>query len=362
MWLILSFLLLVCLPALISGWYLWNRAADQYASSVGFSVRREEASSPLDFLSGSIAGLSGSSSSDTDILFQFIQSQKLVADMDSDLDLKSMWSQPTNDPVFTFQKDGTIEDLLAYWDRMVQIYYDRNAGLIEVRVLAFAQDDATLIAQTLFEKSSEMINDLSAIAQSDAIEYSWEELTTAKERLTNARQVVQEFRNKYQLVDPSVEVLSQSQLIGTLQGSLAEARIAFDLLSDTAPADDPRVIQASRRIEVIEAQIKQERFKLGVGDNSGEDGDFAGLIGEYERLVIEREFAEKTYVSALASYDISLASARRKSRYLAAYMQPTLAESSQFPQRGLILGLLTLFLFLGWSIASLVAYSLKDRR
>ena len=56
------------------------------------------------------------------------------------------------------------------------------------------------------------------------------------------------------------------------------------------------------------------------------------------------------------------AEARRKSRYLAAHVLPTTAETARFPERGMLLGLIALFLFLFWAIAVLVAYALKDRR
>lgn len=358
----LSFVLAVLLPAALTAAYLWVRAADQYASTVGFSVRHEESASALDILGGNLAGLSGSSSTDTDILYEFIQSQKLVADMDAALDLKALWSKPENDWFFAFEPSGSIEDLIAYWDRMVKIYYDRTAGLIEVRVLAFSAEDATRIATTLFNESSEMINDLSAIAREDAIRYSREELDEAKVRLTSARAAVLAFRNQHQLVDPSIEVESQSQLIGSLQAQLANTLIQLDLLREGVGENDPRLEKGLRRVKVIEDRIAAERHKLGVGSDGTVSQVFADLIGEYERLVVEREFAEKTYISALATYDASLAEARRKSRYLAAYMRPTEAETSRFPERGLLLGLISLFLFLIWSIAALVGYSLKDRR
>lgn len=358
----LSFVMMVLVPAILTSGYLWLRAADQYASTVGFSVRYEESGSALDFLGGALPGLSGSSSSDTDILYEFIQSQRLVADMDEEMDLKSIWSLPDGDPYFTFNQEGSIEDLITYWDRMVQIYYDRGAGLIEVRVLAFDPQDATMIATNLFDKSSEMINDLSSIAREDAIRYSREELKDAQDRLTIARSSVLAFRNKNQLVDPSVEVASQSQLIGSLQAQLANTLIELDLLGEDAGSTDPRFSEGLRRVKVIEARIAAERQKLGFGSGGSVNDVFADLIGEYERLVVEREFSEKTYISALATYDSSLAEARRKSRYLAAYMRPTEAETSRFPERGLLLALFTLFLFLIWSIAALVGYSLKDRR
>ena len=63
-----------------------------------------------------------------------------------------------------------------------------------------------------------------------------------------------------------------------------------------------------------------------------------------------------------ATYDAAQAESRRQSRYLAAYVRPTLAESSRYPERPLLLGLAALFIFLVWSTLVLVVYALKDRR
>jgi len=358
---IISFVLCVVLPMLLVAGYLWTRAADRYASTVAFSVRTEEKSSALEVLGG-ITQLSGSSSSDTDILYEFLQSQKLVADIDAKIDLRAMWSKPENDPYFAFDESGTIEDLVSYWNRMVKIYYDDGAGLIEVRVQAFDPADATLIAQTLFERSSEMINGLTAIAREDAIRYAREELETSVERLKQARQAVTEFRNKNQLVDPSVDLQTQAGLLGKLEAQLADALIELDLLVDTIRTDDPRVLQAHRRIEVVEMRIAAERRKLGIGGDAEGGEVYANLFGEYERLVVDREFAEQTYTSAQASYDGALSEARRQSRYLAAYVEPTLAESSRFPERKTLLGLTGLFIMLIWATLVLVIYAIKDRR
>ncbi len=365
---LVSFLLVVALPGAVIGWYLWNRAADQYASTVGFAVRTEETGSALGGLLGGLTGLSGSSSKDTDILYEFLQSQKLVADMDSRLGLQAMWSLPDNDPVFAFDPgpggagSGAIEDLLVYWGRMVSVYYDAGAGLIEVRVLAFTAPDAHAIAEALFAESSDMINDLSAIAREDAIRYSRDELAEALDRLKTARQMVTEFRIRNQMVDPSVDVQTQAGLLGMLQNQLAEALINVDMLGGQTSETDPRMTQARRRVAVIEERIAAERAKTGIGGANNGTEAFAALVGEYERLAVDREFAERTYITALATYDTSLAEARRKSRYLAAYVEPTQAETARYPRRYELLGVLVLFLFLAWAIAVLIGYSLRDRR
>lgn len=357
----LSFVVFVLLPSTGSGVYLWGVAADQYVSKVGFTVRREDTSSPIEILGG-LTSLSGASSSDTDVLYEFIQSQKLVSDMDRDIGLRRIWSRPDRDPVFALDPEASIEDMVEYWNSMVRLSYGTGSGLLEIEVRAFTAEDATLIAETLFAKSSDMINELSAIAREDAIRYAREELDAALERLKQARETVTRFRNANQLITPELDLQSQAGLLSTLQTQQAETIIEIDLLRDSVRQGDPRLEQAQRRLDVIEARIAAERQKLGVNGSGTGDRPFADIVGEYERLVVDREFAERAYLSALAAYDSALAEARRKSRYLAAYMEPTRAETPEYPKRPTLLFLISLFLFLAWSILVLVGYAIKDRR
>lgn len=360
-WVVLvSFILFVLAPAALTGWYLYERAVDQFASTIGFSVRTEEAGSAIELLGG-ITELSGSSSSDTDILYEFLQGQELVRLLDEQLDLRAIWSRadPDIDPIFTYHTPGTIEDLLHHWGRMVRIYYDGGTGLLELRVLAFDPEDARRIAQGIFRESSAMINNLSDIAREDAIGYAREELEQARERLTEARVAIAEWRNLNQTVDPTADTQGQMGLVTTLQAQLAEALIEMDLLRETTRENDPRVAQAERLISVIEDRIAAERAVLGT---TGSGEAFADLVGEYERLVVDLEFGQQSYTASLGAFYVATNEAQRQSRYLAAHIRPTLAERAEYPDRPMLVGLTTLFLFLAWSVVILVAYSLRDRR
>ncbi|MEC3862683.1 hypothetical protein VK792_15435 [Mesobacterium sp. TK19101] len=359
----LSFVLCVLLPAGGTGYYLWEIAADQYASRMGFSVRREENSSALEMLSG-LSKLSGSSSNDTDILYEYVQSQRLVRDLDSEIDLRAIWSKPSQDVIFALPEDASIEELVEYWNSMVRLSFGTGSGLLDIEVRAFSADDAHLIAQKLFERSSDLVNELSSVAREDSISYAREDLDTALERLKEARETVTRFRNENQIINPEIDLQSQAGLLGNLQAQQAEAIIEIDLLSESVRDGDPRLEQAQRRLQVIETRIAAEREKLGVRSTDPANGEraMADIVGEYERLVVDREFAERAYLSALGAYDAALAESRRKSRYLAAYLEPTLAETPKYPQRTTLLFLVSLFLFLGWSIGVMIYYSVKDRR
>lgn len=357
-----SFLLMVALPLAVAAWYLWHRAADQYASYVGFSVRTEEVGSSIEIL-GIATDVSGSSTSDTDILYEFLQGQELVGAIDADLDLRAIWAKanPDVDPIFAYHPPGTIEDLTAYWGRMVKIYYDPGTGLIDLRVLAFDPQDATAIATEIRDRSSAMINKLSAVAREDAIRYARDELSQAEDRLRDARVEIQAFRNRTQLVDPTMQTQTQSGLIGALEGELANAQIELRLLQETARETDPRLRQTELKIEVIKQQIADERSELGL---EGVDNNIsvADLVGEYEILVVDLEFAQEAYTTALATFVSAQNEARRQTRYLAPHVNPTKAEKSQYPDRIQIMLLLTLLLTLIWSVVTLTGYALRDRR
>ena len=358
----LTFVLMVLLPVLATVFYLWTRAADQYASSMGFTVRSEEISSPMELLGG-LTGVSGASASDTDILYEFIQSQELVRQVDADVDLRAAWGRPwPDDPVFALDPAGSIEDLLDHWLRMVRIAYDASTGLIELRVLAFTPEEAQAIARAIFTRSGAMINELSAIAREDAMRYAREDLEGAVERLKTAREAVTEYRSRTQIVDPAADIQGQMGILATLQEQLAAALIESDLLRETTQSSDPRVAQAERRIAVIERRIVDERRKFGVGGEGPGGADYATLVAEYERLAVDREFAEEAYTAALAAFDAARAEAQRQSRYLAAFVRPTLAEVPEYPNRLMLTGLVALFSVLAWAILSLVYYSLRDRR
>ena len=362
-WLVLlSFLLMVVAPAGATGWYLWTRAVDQYASYVGFSVRKEEGGGAVELLGG-ITELSGSMSMDTDILFEFLQSQELVAAIDAELDLRTIWSRadPALDPIFAYHPPGTIEDLVDHWARKVKVSYDSGTALLNVRVLAFRPEDATAIATLIFDE--EQRDDQRTLGPGPRGRHPPRPRGSRAGRgpaeggapaAAGLPQPHPDHRPDPAYPDP----------VGPdrrpRRAQLAEARIELELLRDTAQTNDPRLTQAQRRIEVIQQQITDELSKLGL--DGAETSSVADLVGEYEALAVDLQFAQGTYTAALAAFDAARYEARRQSRYLAAHVQPTRAEAARFPDRSALMGLTVLFLFLFWAMTVLVGYALRDRR
>lgn len=362
--LLISFLIGILGPLVLVAFYFWVIAENQYASVTGFAVRKEEGGAISETLGGLIQFAGGSVSSESDILYEFIRSSEIVSAVDRKIDLRAHYAQHwPRDWAFSVWPDATIEDLTWFWQRVVRISYDKASGLIEVTVLAFDPQTAQLIAQSILDESQNKINALNAQAREDAMRYALADLDVAVERLKTAREAMTNFRTRTQIVDPEADFQGRMGVMNTLQQQLAQSLIELDLLAETTKATDPRIAQAQRRIEVIRERISKERqsFASKVGENGAAGADFPKLFAEYEGLVVDREYAEETYRSALGALDVARANAARQSRYLATYIRPSLPESSEYPRRAVLFWLTALVLVLSWATLALIYYSIRDR-
>ena len=357
---VFSLFTMCIVPSMISGVYLFQYARDQYVSTVAFTVRSEDISSSIDILGG-LSALGSGSSSDSDILYEYIQSKALVSAIDKKIDLRTIFSRFYNvDPIYSYDPNGTIEDMTDYWPNMVKVFYDKGTGLMEIQVRAFEPEDAQAIAENIYLHASDLVNRLSAIAREDAISYARDELNRSEMRLKEVRKKIMEFRSVNRLIDPLVEIEMQAGVISSLQKQLSESLIEYDLLLRTSSVDDPRSNEIQERINAVKIRIMDERSKFTSANKN--QMDFPLLIGEFEGLVVDREYAEKTYLASLAQYDSAFTEARRQSKYLAAYIEPTRAEKSEYPKR-YMLTVLTIFgCVIIWLTSMLTFYAVKDRR
>lgn len=358
----MTFLLCVLAPLCVSIWYLWFVAHDRYASVTGFTVRQEEAVSSTDLLSG-LGQFAGGSGSDSDILYEYIQSQEIVERIDATLDLKAQFSRNwSTDPVFSLWEDPSIEELVWFWQRAVRISFDQGTGLMELRILSDDPVMSQAIGRAIVAESQSMINALNEQSRNDTMSYANADLEGALARLKDARSAMTAFRLRTQIVDPTADIQGRMGVLNNLQQQLAQAMIDADLLRSTTQEGDPRVTQADQRIGVIRDRIAAERDTLSSSNVGPDSDDYPSLLAEYESLSVDLQFAEETYRSALTAQDVARSTATRQSRYLAAYIEPTLAQTAEFPQRFMIASLIGLFLLMGWAIMVLVYYSLRDRR
>ncbi|MCB2119070.1 MAG: hypothetical protein KDE18_07195, partial [Rhodobacteraceae bacterium] len=211
----------------------------------------------------------------------------------------------------------------------------------------------------ILEESEALVNRLSEQARQDAIRYAAADLAEAEARLGERRRLLAQFRDENRIVDPQADIEGQMGLLNALQSELVQTLVERDMLLTYAKPDDQRVAQANRRVDAVSARIEAERANLGL---AGESRAMASLLGRYEELRTDLEFAAGAYTQALAGHAAAQAEARRKARYLAAHVAPTLPETAIYPRRAMLAALTSLALLLAWGIGLVLCYNIRDAR
>jgi capsular polysaccharide transport system permease protein len=355
---IFGFLAGVVLPGALGTAYMFTRAADQYQSFTAFSVKAEDLTGGLGALQA-FTQITSSSVPDSAILFDFIQSRALVDKVDAELDLVAMFNRAPADIVFSLGGNPSAEDLLDYWQRMVRVTLDTRTNILQLDVRAFSPEDAVAISEATIRNSTVLVNELSAIAQEDATRFANEDLVEAEAKLKALRLEIRRFRNVNQMIDPTSDVNTQGGVLSALQTQQAESLVERAALVPTARPEDWRLGELDNRIDAIRSQIASER--AAIGQSAGSGPALTEVIGQYEELLVDLEFAQNAYTSAMAAVERAKAEARRKSRYLAVHIAPRPADESLYPNRWLYSGLILLALLVAWSLVVLVYYNIRDR-
>ena len=172
---------------------------------------------------------------------------------------------------------------------------------------------------------------------------------------------MRQFRDQQQEIDPLKKAESQLSLQSRLESDLSAARARMSTLRRYMQENAPSEAFLGSPIKALERQVEQERAKLGKGgDLPSGITTLSGQVAAYEELLVEREFAEKAYVSALATLEKARGDAAQQQRYLATCVRPSLPQEALYPRR--IVNALTVLAAsaLIWALSVLIVYAIRD--
>jgi capsular polysaccharide transport system permease protein len=231
---------------------------------------------------------------------------------------------------------------------MVSVSLVDRTGISTLRVHAFRAEDARAIAEKLLVLGEDLVNRINQRLQTDSVAQSYSELNAAQVRMIEAQSALTDFRNRELIVDPQRNAVALAELIarlsavlGTTQAQIVEMR--------AGTGSSPQLIGLQRRALALEEQIARERATIA-GDKEG----LATRIAAYERLSLQREFANRMLSTAETDLARTKAEANRQLLYLERVVNPNLADYAQYPKR--LRSILTVFaanallVLIGWLV------------
>jgi capsular polysaccharide transport system permease protein len=354
-----SFVICVLVPTFLAGLYYAFIASDRYVAGAGFAVRGVDHGS-MDII-GSFTGLAstGSTTSDSYILLNFLKSRDLVEKLEARLPFRDIYSGNGADFLSRLDPSLSIESVVEYWEKCLHTTFDNTSGVLTLHVEAFTPEDAERVASVVLDEATKLVNELSGRARQDAVAYAEGEVNRAEVRLKASLDALRSFRETEKALDPAGAAKIQMELIGGLEKQLTEVSARIAALKGEVTEDSPSMRSLKRQAQALEQEITRQRAEIGADDNGAQNA-LTGQLAAYETLDVEREFAQKAYASALGSLEKARVEADRQQRYLAVYSNPARAEYPLYPRRILNVFLIFSGFALLWGIGTLIVWSVRD--
>ena len=355
----------VLAPTALVGLYLFLVAADQYVVEARFAVRglTEPLANPGGMTSAiNVAGSSANHNQDGFIVTSYIDSLPLVREADKALDLRAMFSRGEADVFNRLSPDVSPEDLVKYWRKRVITRVDAISGIITLEVRTFSPQDGVTLANYILQRSEELVNEISRRAREDSIVRNKEEVVKAEARLKAAHLALQNFRNRWGIIDPAKSAEATLQTLAGLRREKLKLENDLQVLRGTLD-DRSRSLQTIvATIQAVDRQITEQQAQLTSSEGVGKATNATQAILEFEGHMIERTIADKIYESAQGMLDRARVMAEKQGVFLTTFVKPALPEDSLYPRRWS--NLLTAFFsfFVLWTIGALLQAGVRDHR
>ncbi len=330
------------LPVFLAILYFGFVASDYYESISTYTVQAAQGGASVSGLE-SILGMGTSLGSDRDVyaVQDYLLSRDALRRLDREHGFRRHYQG--GDWISRLSPWASFEDTFDYYLDVVSVEYDTITGVTTLSVKARTAEKAQELAKALLKYGEEIVNRLSERARTDQMLFARREVRAAENRLAKAREKIVRYQWQGEDINPLESATAVFKLRSELEAELAKAKAELQQMSAFMRKDSHRMVALKEKIKSLEAQIAHENKRL-VNDSGSSSLSLS--ISLFEPLMVEKEFAEKAYETALAAMTVATTEAAKQQRYLATVAAPSLPDEAAYPRRWLnILTVLVLTLF-----------------
>ncbi|MFK7991724.1 MAG: hypothetical protein AB8I08_37250 [Sandaracinaceae bacterium] len=321
----------VGLPTLLAMAYYGTYVTPQYQSVTTFTIESADGAAPTNALQMLVASVPGSSGRDVALVREYVSSRDMLNHLTEEHRWADHFGAADVDWVSRLSADAPFEERYAHFLDQVEVIHDSDTGVLHLHVKAFDAESSHRFGEAILAESERMVNELSDTSRNDRIELSRSELERAETRLAAARRALRELQAERGDLNPVASAEAILSIRSRLEGELAIARANLSTVVATMPRGAPEITAARRRISALERQITAQSDRLSGDGESGEGGINAELE-EFEPIMVEKEFAQRAYSSALTSLELARVDASRQHRYLVRIAGPSQPDDPTHPR------------------------------
>jgi capsular polysaccharide transport system permease protein len=351
------FLLVVAVPTALAVLYFGFLASDVYVSETQFVVRSPD--KPRTTGLGALLDSAGFSTAGEEIFaaHEYVHSRDALRALNRDGAVERAYGRDEISIVDRFDPfgwNGSFEDLFDFYVAKVGIEYAPTSSITTMTVRAFTPEEAHKFNRQLLELSEQLINRLNTRGRADLVRFAVQEVQEAEEQARVAALELARFRNARGIIDPERQATVQLQMVSKLQDELIGARMQLLQLRAMAP-ENPQIPILQVRIQGLAREIDEQ-----LGRVAGDRRSLSATAAQYQRLQLEREFADRRLAAAMNSLEEARNEARRKQAYVERIVQPSIPDEAQEPRR--LRGIIATFMLalVAWAILKMLLAGVRE--
>lgn len=352
---------MIIVPMLLAIVYYAFFASSRYVSSAQVVVRQAESSAQANIpgLALLMSSVDPVSREETLYLHEYIISHDMLQVLQEKLDWSQHFSGRWNDPLYWLPDDAPSEEVLKFYQRLVQARYDETTGLLTVEVQTLEPDFAEQVLEEILAQSETFVNDISQGIAKDQLDFAQKELMEATGRYEKTKEAMMQFQSSSNLLNAQATAEARAMIIADLESVISKENAKLKSLLSTLNSQTPQVRAQRNRINSLEQQLAVENKRL-VSEASGDKLNV--VAAQYRMLEIDVGIAEEIYKTSVTVVENAKLEATKKIRSLVRVVQPNMPEEPIYPRR--LYNLLTLFIALGllYGITRFVLASIEDHR
>jgi len=351
-----SFFVVVVAPTIAALVYFEFLATNQYDAVAEFTVSAGE--SPLRDGIASLTGLPALAIlQDTQIITNFIHSREAVDKLEQRIGLRKIYENEQGDFAARFGANKPIERFVKYWSKVSSASIKMPGGIVSFSVRAFTPEDAKRVADATIAICDELVNNLNARINNDAVSLAQDELQRASNRLSKALAQLQVERDHSGILETSATAKAIDALLKEQRTAFLSLSGAYETQLKYMNADTPQMRELKVRMDVTQHQITDLESQLtsfSTADSpspaTSGTGTVSAAMTKFGELEIEGRVAEQLYSLAAAGFEHARVAAEAKMIYLKVFVRPSLPQESEYPSRKLDVFLVAVSTLAGWGI------------
>ncbi len=317
------YVVVILTPFLFSYYYFVGRNKYLVSSSIVLrkSINKNNISPSFNSL---FAGLTNQASlNESKYLEVYLKSPEIFKKIEKELKFSNLYRKQGIDIFSGISLVSNNDQKYEFYKKQITIFTNQENGITEIKVKAFAPEDALFLNQFLVKQSELFINELNYDISKKQLEFSRKQVNLAKKRLDYEKDRLEKFQTKYKSIDLGFEAKSISKVIVALEEEIIKLKIKLlERKRVFVLQDVPEIKLVENQIKSLSEQIELERQKL-VNENEYSLNKRTLELNEINNNIL---FFEELYKTTLAKTESNRIDSIQQQIFLGIISKPSKPE------------------------------------